>query len=86
MSIYIECNETQHLLCVRSYSALRVCVAIFHIESFLKISTLSNCVCLSTKQAGIRWFNISTVYNYCPGSSNIQQIITIDDSRMNHCI
>lgn len=40
---------------------LCVCVAIFHVESFLKISTLPNCSCLSKMQAGIRWVNMSTV-------------------------
>lgn len=55
-------------------------------QSFLKISTLLNCLCLSKKQAGIRRVNMSTVYNYSLVSSKIQQIITTDDSQMNHCI
>lgn len=55
-------------------------------QSFLKISALSNCLRLSKKRAGIRWVNMSTVYNYSPVSTKIQQIIAMDDSRMNHCI
>lgn len=55
-------------------------------ESFLKVSTLSNCLCPRTKPAGIRWVNMSTVHNYSPGSSKIRPLIAADDSHVNHCI
>lgn len=75
-------------VCV-AHSALRACGHFPCTEkkklSFHKISTLSTCLCLSKKQAGIRWVNMSTVYNYSLVSSKIQQIITVDDSQMNHC-
>lgn len=84
----------QWRLCVELI-LLCACLAIFHVvkkkttekrQSFLKISTLSNCLRLSKKQAGVRWVNMSTVYNYSLVSSKIQQIIAVDDSQMNHCI
>lgn len=42
-------------------------------------------VCLCEKHAGIRRVNMSTVDNYSPVSSKIQQIITMGESQMNHC-
>lgn len=49
-------------------------------EGFLKVSTLSNCVCLRTKAAGIGWVNMSTVDDSGPGSSKLVQLTAEDDS------
>lgn len=69
----------QHLcVCVwRSFCSS--CVwPFFHVlqkkeESFLKISTLLNCLRLSKRQAGIRWVNMSTVYNYSPSAQRLHR-------------
>lgn len=91
LCVYVSWGATA-FVCLRvKLTLLCVCVAIFHglerkSKVFLRFPHSQIACVFLKKWAGIRWVNMSTVYNYSPVSSKIQQIIAVDDSPMNHCI